>query len=251
MEKSDSPKPFHPQYRGIETRLMEGDLVEFLVEMGGARSKQDVSDYAQCAAAQYALIRGYGFARQVRTNVTEEGGVWRGDADLHHLVRLARGLRTDRRRSCRCRTAASREYRRFEVRSAWRLATFHTGFGLFLTMLGECLLIVVPLLLWRWPSFCMPTARSGPPCRCARVPTSSAPSGLLQSFADFLKYITKEVVVPAGADRLGVLPGAAAVLRPAGDRLGGDPVRRRLGDVATSTSPSCTSSPSPRSRSMA
>ena len=27
------------------------------------------------------------------------------------------------------------------------------------------------------------------------------PWGLLQSFADFLKYIVKEVVVPAGADR--------------------------------------------------
>ena len=34
-----------------------------------------------------------------------------------------------------------------------------------------------------------------------RGPNVVGPSGLLQSFADFLKYIVKEVVVPAGADK--------------------------------------------------
>jgi hypothetical protein len=72
--------PFAPDYRGIETRLLDGDLVSFQVTMAGARSVDDVSRYAECAAAQYTLIRGYGFARHVRTNVTEEGGIWRGDA---------------------------------------------------------------------------------------------------------------------------------------------------------------------------
>lgn len=71
---------FEPEYISIETRLLENDLVNFLVEMRGARTKADVADYAKCAAAQYAVIRGYGFARHVRTNVEEQDGLWRGDA---------------------------------------------------------------------------------------------------------------------------------------------------------------------------
>ncbi|MEY8119011.1 MULTISPECIES: hypothetical protein [Falsihalocynthiibacter] len=82
-EGNDVPRaelPFTPTYNGIETRLLDGDLVSFIVEMEGARDNQDVADYGKCAAAQYAVIRGYGFARHVRTNVNEEGGIWRGDA---------------------------------------------------------------------------------------------------------------------------------------------------------------------------
>lgn len=71
---------FMPSYQGIETRLLDGDLVNFIVTMRGARSGEDVSRYAECAAAQYTLIRGYGFARHLRTNVTQEAGNWRGDA---------------------------------------------------------------------------------------------------------------------------------------------------------------------------
>ncbi len=85
---------FEPAYKGIETRLLEGDLVNFLVLMGGARDNEDVSAYAECAAAQYALIRGYGFARHVRTNVYEEGGLWRGDAVYTISPALPRGLST-------------------------------------------------------------------------------------------------------------------------------------------------------------
>ncbi|MBS8226528.1 hypothetical protein [Vannielia litorea] len=72
--------PFEPTYQGIETRLLDGDLVGFIVEMQGARDEEDVEDYALCAAAQYTLIRGYGFVRHVRTRVAEEAGLWRADA---------------------------------------------------------------------------------------------------------------------------------------------------------------------------
>ena len=85
---------FAPVYGGVETRLMDGDLVNFRVIMLGARTTQDVTDYAECAAAQYALIRGYGFARHLRTNVTEQGGLWRGDAVYTISAQLPRGLRT-------------------------------------------------------------------------------------------------------------------------------------------------------------
>lgn len=71
---------FAPKYLGIGTRLLDGDLVAFDVKMTGARDNHDVAAYAECAAAQYALIRGYGFARHVRTAVDKRGEVWEGDA---------------------------------------------------------------------------------------------------------------------------------------------------------------------------
>lgn len=67
-------------YRGVETRLLDGDLVNFRVTMTGARAAADVTAYAECAAAQYTLIRGYGFARHIRTEVTQTDGVWTADA---------------------------------------------------------------------------------------------------------------------------------------------------------------------------
>ncbi len=85
---------FRPDYRGVETRLLSGDLVSFRVAMSGARGLPDVEAYAACAAAQYALIRGYGFARHVRTNVDEEGGVWRADAVYTISPALPRGIAT-------------------------------------------------------------------------------------------------------------------------------------------------------------
>ena len=86
--------PFSPQYNGIETRLLDGDLVSFLVSMEGARSGEDVDDYARCAAAQYTLIRGYGFARHVRTTVDEEAGIWTADAVYTISAALPRGVQT-------------------------------------------------------------------------------------------------------------------------------------------------------------
>ena len=83
-----------PSYLGIETILLDGDLVNFRVAMTGARGTYDVDAYARCAAAQYSLIRGFGFARHVRTNVAQSGGTWRGDAVYTVSAALPRGLRT-------------------------------------------------------------------------------------------------------------------------------------------------------------
>lgn len=85
---------FSPDYEGVETTLLDGDLVRFDVAMRGARGPEDIENYAECAAAQYALIRGYGFARHLRTNVYEEAGLWRGDAVYTISPALPRGLRT-------------------------------------------------------------------------------------------------------------------------------------------------------------
>jgi hypothetical protein len=85
---------FKPTYLGIETLLMDGDLVAFRVAMKGARNRDDVSNYARCASPQYALIRGYGFARHLRTNIAESGGTWRADAIYTISASLPLGLRT-------------------------------------------------------------------------------------------------------------------------------------------------------------
>ena len=83
---------FDPDYRGIETHLLDGDLVNFRVAMTGARGASDVARYAECAAAQYTLIRGYGFARHVRMKVAEEGGIWRADAVYVVSAALPEGI---------------------------------------------------------------------------------------------------------------------------------------------------------------
>ena len=85
---------FIPEYFGVETVLLDQDLVQFKVQMTNAITTKDVSSYAKCAAAQYTLIRGWGFARHVRTNVNEEGGVWSADAVYTISPALPRGLRT-------------------------------------------------------------------------------------------------------------------------------------------------------------
>ncbi|WP_436399482.1 hypothetical protein [Roseobacter sp. S98] len=83
---------FRPGYKGVETILLDRDLVQLNVAMTGARDSADVEKYAECAAAQYTLIRGYGFARHLRTKVTEEGGVWAADAVYTISPTLPEGL---------------------------------------------------------------------------------------------------------------------------------------------------------------
>ncbi|WP_299962400.1 hypothetical protein [uncultured Roseobacter sp.] len=71
---------FIPDYLGVEAIALTGDLVQFNAAMTKAQTARDVRNYAECAAAGYTLSRGYGFARHLRTNVTEEAGVWAADA---------------------------------------------------------------------------------------------------------------------------------------------------------------------------
>lgn len=82
-----------PAYRGIETNLLDEDLVQFNLTMSGGVSKSALDAYAECAAAQYAVIRGYGFARHLRTTINEKGGLWTADAVYSISPSLPRGLR--------------------------------------------------------------------------------------------------------------------------------------------------------------
>ena len=81
-------------YQGVSTILLDTDMVSFSVAMTGAKDRADVEAYGRCAAAQYALIRGAGFARHVRTNVARTGDTWRGDAVYLISTALPEGLQT-------------------------------------------------------------------------------------------------------------------------------------------------------------
>jgi hypothetical protein len=83
-----------PVYEGVSTILLDEGLVSFGVAMKGARDRAEVEAYGRCAAAQYALDQGFGFARQVRTIVTKKGQTWYGDAVYLVSATLPEGLRT-------------------------------------------------------------------------------------------------------------------------------------------------------------
>ncbi|MCL6283970.1 hypothetical protein M3P21_10550 [Ruegeria sp. 2012CJ41-6] len=85
---------FAPDYLGIETAALDSDLVQVDLRMRGARDATDVDRYGECAVAQYTLSRGYGFARHLRTNMDEKGGVWTADAVYTISPTLPRGLKT-------------------------------------------------------------------------------------------------------------------------------------------------------------
>ncbi|SEW02091.1 hypothetical protein SAMN04488515_0686 [Cognatiyoonia koreensis] len=81
-------------YEGVQTNLLEGDLVNFIVSASGNATREDAIEYAECAAAQYTLIRGFGFARHVRTTVDRNGGAFVADAIYTISPDLPRGSRT-------------------------------------------------------------------------------------------------------------------------------------------------------------
>jgi NADH-quinone oxidoreductase subunit H len=76
----------------------------------------------------------------------------------------------------------------------------NTNLGIVLVILGQCLLVLIPLLVAL--AFLMYADRKvWAAVQMRKGPNVVGPFGLLQSFADFLKYIVKEIIVPAGADK--------------------------------------------------
>ncbi len=68
------------EYINVDTRLMKPELVNMVVSMRNPRTPTDVLAYVECAAAQYTLIRGFGFAGRIQVNVSEDKGIWAGNA---------------------------------------------------------------------------------------------------------------------------------------------------------------------------
>jgi len=77
---------------------------------------------------------------------------------------------------------------------------YNTNLGIFLLVTGEALLVIVLLLVAL--AFLMYADRKiWAAVQMRKGPNIVGVFGLLQSFADFIKYIVKEIVVPAGADK--------------------------------------------------
>ncbi len=78
---------------------------------------------------------------------------------------------------------------------------FNNPLGIGLLIVGQIMLLVLPLLVAL--AFLMYADRKvWAAVQMRRGPNVVGVFGLLQSFADFLKYIVKEVVFPAGADKV-------------------------------------------------
>lgn len=83
-----------PVYSGVVTQILDDDLARLVARMENIERPDQLTTYAECAAARYALLQGFGFARHLRTNVAEKGGVWTADAVYTLSPTLPAGLRT-------------------------------------------------------------------------------------------------------------------------------------------------------------
>ncbi|MDT8345703.1 MAG: NADH-quinone oxidoreductase subunit NuoH [Thermohalobaculum sp.] len=80
------------------------------------------------------------------------------------------------------------------------MAFFDTNLGIFTLILAQCLVVVVGVLVSL--AFLLYMDRKvWAAVQLRRGPNVVGPWGLLQSFADFLKFVLKEIVIPAGADK--------------------------------------------------
>ena len=78
---------------------------------------------------------------------------------------------------------------------------FSQGFGFILLTIGQCLLITISVLLSL--AFLMYADRKiWAAVQMRKGPNVVGAFGLLQSFADFLKYVFKEIVIPSGSDKV-------------------------------------------------
>ncbi len=77
---------------------------------------------------------------------------------------------------------------------------FDTNLGIFVIILAQCLAVTVGLLVSL--AFLLYVDRKvWAAVQLRRGPNVVGPFGLLQSFADFLKFMVKEIVIPAGVDK--------------------------------------------------
>ncbi|MEM0944868.1 MAG: NADH-quinone oxidoreductase subunit H, partial [Pseudomonadota bacterium] len=78
------------------------------------------------------------------------------------------------------------------------MAFFDTGLGTFLIILLQCLAVTVAILV-SLAFLLLVDRKVWAAVQLRRGPNVVGPFGLLQSFADFGKFVLKEIVIPAGA----------------------------------------------------
>ncbi|GMG85226.1 NADH-quinone oxidoreductase subunit NuoH [Paralimibaculum aggregatum] len=78
---------------------------------------------------------------------------------------------------------------------------FDTDLGTFIIILAQCLVVTVCILV-SLAFLLLMDRKVWAAVQLRRGPNVVGPFGLLQSFADFGKFVLKEIVIPAGADRI-------------------------------------------------
>ncbi|MBY8975331.1 NADH-quinone oxidoreductase subunit NuoH [Rhodobacteraceae bacterium NNCM2] len=78
---------------------------------------------------------------------------------------------------------------------------FDTGLGTFIIILAQCLAVTVAILV-SLAFLLLMDRKVWAAVQLRRGPNVVGPFGLLQSFADFGKFVMKEIVIPAGADKV-------------------------------------------------
>ncbi|MEL6218459.1 MAG: NADH-quinone oxidoreductase subunit NuoH [Pseudomonadota bacterium] len=78
---------------------------------------------------------------------------------------------------------------------------FDTPLGTFVIILAQCLAVTVSILV-SLAFLLLMDRKVWAAVQLRRGPNVVGPFGLLQSFADFGKFVLKEIVIPAGADRI-------------------------------------------------
>ncbi|MFZ8880318.1 MAG: hypothetical protein ACO2YL_11750 [Paracoccaceae bacterium] len=82
------------RYHDVQNRLLDNDLVQFHVTLNGTKPSEQVARHAECAAAQYTLICGLGFALHVRTRIGQEADHLSADAVYTISRSLLQGTKT-------------------------------------------------------------------------------------------------------------------------------------------------------------
>jgi hypothetical protein len=92
-ERAPLASDFVPDYLGGEAQLLAEDLVRVRASMTKAQRSEDVTAYADCVLSAFMLERGYNYARFLRTNSAQEGGVSSVDAVYSITSSLPEGIR--------------------------------------------------------------------------------------------------------------------------------------------------------------
>ncbi len=81
------------------------------------------------------------------------------------------------------------------------MSFWDSDLGIFVIIVAQCLAVTVAVLVSL--AFLLYMDRKvWAAVQLRRGPNVVGPFGLLQSFADFLKFVLKEIVIPAGADKV-------------------------------------------------
>ena len=99
QQTGDKPAPFKPEYEGVQTRLLDGDLVSFQVKMKGARDNSDVDALRRMCRCAVRVNQRLWFCASFTHKHGRRGWHMGRGCCLHHLASAPARAENDRCRS--------------------------------------------------------------------------------------------------------------------------------------------------------